>query len=54
MSHARMETFGSEWDYTSGKEAQAEVERVLRRKVEADWTGARVERLVQAVLDRWE
>ena len=53
MSHARMQTLGSEWDYDSAKEAQAEAEAILRRKVQPDWTAARVASLVDAILDRW-
>ncbi len=54
MLHAAVATSGFEWDRDAAREARDEVERILRRRIEPDWTEERVNRLVDAVLDRWE
>ena len=52
--HAAVATSGFEWDRDAAREARDEVERILRRRIQPDWTEERVNRLVDAVLDRWE
>lgn len=48
----RKETWG--WDYRSKTDAKSEVEAVLKRDVEQDWTEHEVENLVDDVLADWD
>jgi hypothetical protein len=52
IDYARRET--SDWDYSPGYDARAEVVRILGRDVKNDMTELEVESLVDDVLDQWD
>lgn len=52
IDYARRET--SDWDYSAGYDARAEVVRILGRDVKHDMTQLEVESLVDDVLDQWD
>jgi excisionase family DNA binding protein len=50
--YARRET--SDWDWSASTDARAEVEKVLNREVEHDWTEHEIENAADQVLDEWD
>jgi len=50
--YARRET--SDWDWSASTDARAEVEIVLNREVEHDWTEHEIENAADQVLDEWD
>jgi hypothetical protein len=52
VEYANRET--NDWDWSPMTEARAEVNKVLNRDVEDDWTEHEVENAVDQVLDDWD
>ncbi len=53
-SFASISTMGSEWDYEPAQEARREVDRQVRRDVDASWNNEDVRALVTEILDEWQ